>query len=285
MPKHYDATLKQILEDCGPDWGAWLAPLLGLPPGPLIPLDPEVSTVQVAADKVFRLPGKAGLLHLEVQSSWDRGLPDRVLEYNIYLNRCYGGPVHSVAILLRRDANASTITGRVARNRHDGQTFLTFDYEVVRVWDLRADDLLNGGLGTVPLGLLTDEARMRLPELVGRLTDRASREIPEPQARARFLAGSSILMGLRYDAELIKSLFSGVQEMEESSVYQALIRRGQEVGQVEGLKVSLMDLLEEKFGPMSPELRARILLSRDTAKLQAAIRQVLTITSPAELVL
>ena len=85
--------------------------------------------------------------------------------------------------------------------------------------------------------------------------------------------------------------------MEESSVYQALIRRGVEKGRIEGrvegevegelkaLRLTLVRLVEQKFGGISPELEARIRETTDAAKLQAAIPQLLTITSPAELVL
>lgn len=289
MAKQYDATLKQILDDYSPDWVAWLSPGLGLPLGPLVALDPEISTVQVAADKVFRLPAGAGVLHLEVQSSWDGDLPDRMLEYNVYLHGRDGGPVHSVAILLRREANATAITGQLVRHRHDGRPFLTFEYAVVRVWELTAEQLLTGGLGTAPLGLLTDDAQEHLPALVRRLADRAASEIAEPQARDRFLAGSSILLGLRYDSGVAQALFAGVQGMEESSVYQMLVQRGVEKGRAEGrveeLHLTLRTLLEQKFGGIAPELESRVQQTADTDKLRAAIRQVLTIQSPADLVL
>jgi predicted transposase YdaD len=293
MAKQFDSTLKQILDDYAPDLIAWLARLYRYPDGPIVTLNPEIDTVQVAADKVFRFPGDTGLLHLEIQSSWDGELPDRMLEYNVFLHRRERVPVRSVAILLRRDANASTVTGQLIRRLVDGSLVLHFEYAVVRVWELSADELLSAGLGLAPLGLLTDDARPRLKDLVRQFAARVEREVPDIQMQSRLLAGSSILLGLRYDKNEIDSLFIGVQKMKESSVYRALIDEGkiegkiegQIEGKIEGQRLALVALLEQKFGGIAPELETRIQNTADAAKLQAAIRQVLAIQSPAELVL
>ena len=84
MAGSFDATLKQLLDACAPDWVGWLAPLVGLPTSVMADaLDADLSTVQPTADKVFQLrPPASGLLHLEPQSSWDGGFPDRLLLYN-----------------------------------------------------------------------------------------------------------------------------------------------------------------------------------------------------------
>lgn len=208
-----------------------------------------------------------------------------MLEYNVFLHRRERVPVRSVALLLRRDANASAVTGQLIRRLVDGSLVLHFEYAVVRVWELPADELLSAGLGLAPLGLLTDDARPRLKELVHRFAERVEREVPDLQMQSRLLASSSILLGLRYDKEEIDSLFVGVQKMKESSVYRALIDEGELKGELKTLRVTLIALLEQKFGGIAPELEARIQNTADAAKLQVAIRQVLAIQSPAELVL
>ena len=98
------------------------------------------------------------------------------------------------------------------------------------------------------------------------MADRAANEIAEPQARDRFLASSSILLGLRYDSGVAQAMFAGVQGMEESSVYQMLVQRGLEKGRVEGriegrveeLHLTLRTLLAQKFGRVAPELPGTI---------------------------
>ena len=71
MSQHYDSTLKHVLEAYAADWVGWLAPRLGLPATTSVEesLDVDLSTVQVIADKAFRLgPPASGLLHIEPQA-------------------------------------------------------------------------------------------------------------------------------------------------------------------------------------------------------------------------
>lgn len=202
---HAEAIARRLC----PDWVQWIAPLIGLPASVVAdPLDPELSTVQPVADKVFRLrEPDAGLLHLEPQSSWDGSLPDRILLYNVLLESRYGGPVHSVALLLRRQANTSDLTGSLVRRFADGREYLRFAYSVVRVWELSAESLLAGGLGAAPLALLTDDAAPRLAEVVSRFADRVEREAPAPADASLLLSCAFILLGLRYDAGVARALW------------------------------------------------------------------------------
>lgn len=289
MAKPFDATLKQILEDYGPDWAAWLSALFDLPPGPLEAVDTDLSTIQPMADKVFRLPGAAGLLHLELQSSWGGELPDRVHVYNALLHERHGGPVRSVVILLRPEANARALTGTLLHHGADGVEYLRFRYDVIRVWELSADQLLSSGLGTAPLGLLTDDAESRLPELVQQFTDRVLREVPPGELQNRLLSASYILLGLRYDVEVYGPLFDGVQNMRESSGYQAILNEGraegETLGEIKGVRLSLVTLLESRFGSVPKAIQDRIQAASDLAKLRAALTQVLAIARPEDLAL
>lgn len=71
----------------------------------------------------------------------------------------------------------------------------------------------------------------------------------------------------------------GIQKMRESSTYQAILSEGS----VHARQEDLLALLQERFAAVPPELEARIRATTDLARLQAAIRQVLHIKSPAEL--
>ena len=295
MAKPFDAILKQILDDYSPDLVVWLAPRFGLPPGRPEPIDPDLSTVQPTADKVFRLAGDAGLIHLELQSTWGGSLPDRIFLYNALLNNRYGVPVRSVAILLRPDAEAKSLTGVLERRHVNGHRYLSFEYDVIRIWELSADELMSGGLGIAPLGLLTNDAASKLPELVRRLAERVRNEVSDETMRDRMLASSYILMGLRYDESVIESLFRGVQEMEESSTYRAILRKGLErgltegrvegrvegrnEGRVEGLQLSLIAFLEQRFGSIPIDLEESIHATADESRLKAAIRQLPSLAS------
>lgn len=61
--------------------------------------------------------------------------------------------------------------------------------------------------------------------------------------------------------------------------------QGVDVGRLEGLRLSLVMLLEQKFGRVPAELDTRIQTTTDSARLQAAVRQLLTIQAIDDLIL
>jgi hypothetical protein len=268
----------------------------------------DLSTVQPAADKVFRLrPPATGLLHLEPQSSWDGGFASRLLLYNVLLEDRHGGPVYTVALLLRREALAGGLTGKVIRTTESGEEYLRFAYTIVKVWELSADLLLAGGLGAVPLALLTDDAEPRLPRVVERFAARVVAESPTPAEASLLLSCGFILMGLRYDKAVARMLFQGVQRMRESSTYQAILEEGRDEGRtegraegliegrtegriegrtegrIEGLQNAILALLKERFRTVPPAVEARVRATTDLATLQSALTRVLHIAAPDEL--
>lgn len=285
MAGPFDATMKQLMDAFAADWVGVLAPWVGLPPTVGVePLDPELSTVQPAADKVFRLlPPAAGLLHLESQSSWDGDLPSRLLLYNVLLEYRYGGPVYTLALLLRPEANSPQFSGTLIRSFTGGAEYLRFGYAVVRVWELSADALLTTGLGTTPLALLTDDAAPRLPELVKRFAERVEREEPSTERASQLLSAGFILLGLRYDKAVARTLFAGVQKMRESSTYQAILEEGRTEGELRVHRANLLKVLQRRFGTVPPEVEARIRAATDPARLENAFDQAFTITSPDQL--
>ena len=210
MAKQYDSTLKTLLDDYAIDWIDWLAPRLGLPSTiDVEPLDVNLTTVQVEADKVFRLKHPAtGLLHIEPQTGHDLTLPDRIQLYSLLLEREYGGPVYSVALLLHQRADTTTITGLIQRRYSDGQIYHEFRYHVIRVWELELEPLMTGPLGAIPLALLTNQAFGRLPELVDRIDERLQAEAIGEAARRRLLTSCYILSGMRYDDGDVHTAFA-----------------------------------------------------------------------------
>lgn len=295
MTKPFDATMKQLLDAFGADWVIALAPWLGLPPGlELDPLDVDLSTVQLSADKVFRLrPPSLGILHIEPQSSHDGELPDRMLEYNAALHRRYGGPVYSVAVLLRPEANATALTGELVRQFPDGRVYLRFAYAVVRVWQLPLESLLAGAIGSLPLALLTDAAAGHLREVVDRIDSRLRDEQVPDMVRVLLHTCGYILLGMRYDDSEIQPAFVGIEGMKESTTYQAILREGVQLGRQEGrqegtlrtLQESLRRVLRKRFVAIPNELDARIAQTADPAKLEDALLQSISIEKPEDLTL
>jgi len=287
VAKAFDATMKQLLDEFGSDWAGWIAPRIGLPANVGVdPLDVDLSTVQFAADKVFRLlPPAEGLLHLEPQSSWDGDLADRMHIYSALLYDRYKVPVYSVALLLRKDANAANLTGRLSRVHTDGREYLRFEYDVIRIWELPCEPLMAGSSGTLPLALLTDEANGRLPELVARLDNRLRAEKATEKERKLLLTSSYILLGLRYNNDVIRNAFLGVQGMKESTTYQAILKEGREEGRKLALNESLiiarrdtlLAVLRDKFPEVPAALKARIESFDDADSLLKAVLRAMHI--------
>jgi predicted transposase YdaD len=225
MPLKYDATVKDLVRSYPQDWLA----ALGVP-GSARVLSADLSAVSAFADLVLHL-GDA-LLHLDFQTGPDPRLPRRALRYNVLLFDEYNLPVETVIVLLRRQADRRDLTGVVEYAVPGGRGSLTFRFQVVRLWERPAADLLAGGLGLVPLAVLgalpddvPEEAALR--DVVERLAQRLTTEAPPTEAR-KLMTASFILTGLRIPQNEASRLFAGVSAMRESSTYQAILAEGAE---------------------------------------------------------
>jgi predicted transposase YdaD len=191
-----------------------------------------------------------------------------LLLYNVLLESRYGGPVHTAAVLLRREANSPGLTGTVVRQFADGREYLRFGYAVVRVWELSAAALMAGGLGAVPLALLTDDAKAQLPALVAQFAARVTREAPTADTANLLLSCGYILLGLRYDNAVARTLFHGVQKMRESSTYQAILEEGRDEGRNEAAQLFVLRLGTKSFGPTAAAIEAAVRSINDFDRLK-----------------
>ena len=314
MAKPFDAVMKELLDAYAADWVVGLASQLGLPADvALEPIDGDLATVQRSADKVFRLKEpERGLVHLEVQSNRDGDLPGRLLTYHALLHERHGGPITSVAVLLRPSADSSKLDGILTRDDRDGTEYLRFHYRVLRVWELSGESLLRGPLGLLPLAVLTTDAKEKLPEYVTRMRLRFEETNTAKETRDLLFSCCYLLCGLLYNEDAVVNGFTGVTFMLESSTYQGILRdgrkEGMELGRKEGMELGrregkelgrqegrqeaalftkrlvLLDLLRSRFGSVPPELEARVQTQCDLDLLQTAILSTIRIASPDELV-
>ncbi len=245
MSKPYDATLKAMLEASPADWPR----LAGFPVERVEVIDADVSTVTAATDKVLRLSGEMNaIMHFDFQAGPNAGLPRRVHCYNALLEVRHGLPVHSVVVLLRPQADLRSISGRYERLFPGvADPYLSFRYQVLRVWQLPAERLLAGGLGTLPLAPIGAVTESDLPGVIDRLKEKLA------APRYRKAAGPlwtavDVLMGLRYDRALIEQLLQGVRGMKESVTYQAIVEEGVAKGELRGARRILLLSGEEQFG-------------------------------------
>ncbi len=259
MAKTYDAILKHLVEDYPT---AWLAGVGWLAAGPVRVIDADVSTVTAGADKVFRVEEAVPwIAHVELQAGPETELADRAHLYNVLLRRRHRIAVRSAIVLLRREADSPRLNGLLEHLDPSGDWERRWRYRVIRVWQLSVDALLTGEVGLLPLAPLTDDAELRLRDVIRRLDARLQKEAPG-EAGKTLESMSYWLMGLRYPREMVDELWKGVRGMEESSTYQATIEKGVEKGRREARKATLQEtvlsLATRRFGAPAPAAAAAL---------------------------
>ena len=95
----------------------------------------------------------------------------------------------------------------------------------MRIWERPVEEILAGGMATLPLAPIALVSSAQLPEVVRRMQQRFTQE-SDPADVASFWTSSFILMGLIYPTEFIKGLFQGIPAMRESATYQEILREG-----------------------------------------------------------
>lgn len=257
--KPFDVSIKDLVELAPLAWAEWLYP------GPMTGaafVDADLSTVTAAADKVLRVNRTRGdlLVNLEAESGHAGDAPDKALFYSSLLRRRHGLPVRSVVLLMRPEANATDVTGRLElrENPEDGEPYLVFRYHVVRVWQQPLETILSGPVGLLPLAPLTDEAAGGLQATVERVVARPEAETP-PGVAGKMVEAAFILMGLRYTVEVIRGVVersalvrdSGI--LKDNNFVKYLLAEGEERGVARGIRESIVRFGQDALGPAGPE--------------------------------
>ena len=258
MANPFDETLKHLVEA---EPQAWLR-YVGIEAERVEVIDADISTLTTAADKVLKvLDPDPFLVHLEFQSGDPTELGERTLFQDVILRNRHRLPVHSLLILLRKKADRPRVTGIVRyRDPISGTINLEYRYRVVRVWELPVEATLSGSLATLPLAPLTKITRAELPGVIATIKQRLEGEATQTVARELWSA-TYLLMGLKYPNELTEQLLKGMQGMEDSTTYQAILRKGKAEGKLEGERTGKLDGVREmllrigtlRFGTPTPE--------------------------------
>jgi len=243
--------------------------------------DADISTVTASADKVLRVSGggHSWLLNLEAVASHDSRVPRRLHLKSVMLEERHNLAVRSVHFLLRPEANARLITGTLKRCL-PGQrkAYNIFHYEVLRLWEFLLQPLMNGGLGTLPLTALTDEAQPQLTSVVRRIEQRLRNE-SEGQIVEKARTSLMLLLGLRYDDQTITTLGEELMNWEDSSTARMLIRRGR----LEEVRRAIVLVGEPKLGPTSETTKQRLDAVSDPTLLERLLPSIHTARSWDEL--
>ncbi len=277
MSMPFDATLKDLagIDPCG-----LLAGIDAPPTVPVRLLNVDLSTVTAATDIVFGLGEPLQeVIHLDAQSGPDPEKHRDLLAYHALLHRQYRVPVHSILLLLRREALLSRQTGSIHYAPRTGRGKMDFGYEVLRLWERPVEALLSTGLGALPLaplclmpeGLSLEEG-MRW--VITRVLERLD-EAGEPALVQRLLKATFVLGRLRLDPEQLQILVRGVQVMGEFDILEFL--------NAQGMQRTLLHLGRKKFG--EPDEATRLALGdiTDLDRLDRLSERLLEVASWQEL--
>ena len=265
MSKPYDATSKFMTEMRPEDWLTFL----GLPVFPVEIIDADLSTVTTAADKIIKVndPDDPYCLHLDFQSSYDGQIDLRTLSYNVLAELRLQLRIVSVVIALSPRVISVRVTGGVYRNH--ALTQLDFNYALVKVWEIPAENFINSGIALMPLAPLSKIEKQELPGLIQRMKESVEAELNETEASS-FWTATKIFMGLKFDAAYVDTLMEGVRNMRESTTYQAILKEGAEEARLEGRiegriegeikgELRLFKLIASKrFGAISEETERKL---------------------------
>ncbi len=284
----FDVTMKNLVERSPSAWlrfvGVYSTDAELLEDEDIASLDTDLTTVTTTCDKVFRVSSPSPfLLHIEFESE-GRNVPARVHRYGVLLDYKYDPPVQSVVVLLRPEADRPEITGRVERFRSDGRRYLYFEYDVVRVWEIPVEQILEGEIGILPLAPISAVSEADLPAVLRRMEERVDVELVSDE-RDDFWTCTYLMMGLRYNREKSVNLLKGVVHMTNSTTYMAILEegeaRGVALGEINGRLLEGRRLIlrqgRKRFGAPSAEILAQVASVKTVDELEILAERLLDV--------
>lgn len=272
----FDAALKYSIAAHPADWGR----LLGVPDGVLVEaVDTDLSTVSQSVDKLLRVGAQPeSLIHVEFQGWSDPEFDERMLLYHCSIRRREKLPVHSVAFVLRPTAWSRENLGGIRHESVYPGCRLDFAYQVIKVWEQPPQIFLNAGLGVLPLAPLANVSEESLPAVVESMSERL-REANRADA-AELWTATHLLMGLKYETDLIELMLRKVRSiMQESVTYQAIRREGILIGS----QNAILRQGTERFGEPEDSIRDRVHSITSPDALDDLLVRLLSVSSWDEL--
>lgn len=190
-------------------------------------------------------------------------------------------PVRSVLVLLRPKADAPNLTGQLAYGTGRGR--VEFGYEVVRLWQQPAADLLRADVSALPLATLGQlPAGQPSPDALRSVVEEIQRRLKHEASHAesvRLMTAAYILTGLRVKKTDLASIYRGVGLMTESTAYDEAV----EEGEVKRSHRLVLRLGRKRFGDPDAATERELRSIRDLDRLERLADAILSAASWAEL--
>jgi hypothetical protein len=286
MAMTFDATLKDLGRECP---NGVLAEFDQPPTLPVKLLNVDLSTVTKTADLVLGLGEPLEeIVHVEFQSSAAAWKHADLVAYNALLFDQHHVPVHTILVLLRPQAAHANLGGRVRYSPRPGRGRMDFAYQVVRLWERPAEQLLGGELGLAPLamlGQLPEDTKVEggLSAVAQRLVERLTKEA-EPARATKLLTSALLLTGLRVNRHVALNIFRGVHMLEESDTYLMILEQGEERGEQRARRGDVLLVGEKRLGIANQSVRDRLATVTDLERLKRMVCNAVTADSWQEIV-
>lgn len=221
----FDRTLKQITAHAA----RGLMELAGaLPPGSevvLHPIEREIAGPALRADQLFRYTdGGEWVAHFEFESRLTAVMPGRIVRYQKVIRLEYPDvEVNSVVFVLR--PGGCPEAGAYQHREGRISPVVEVRYQLVRVWELDAADLLQrGDPALLPIAVLMKTTHDQLHEIARRVAG-------DPKGAGQFAA----LAALRYDKGQIEQILGGHPMIPKSILKESwLVQEVMEESRLEG---------------------------------------------------
>lgn len=256
----YDQTLKRLLTQAHDGFLALLVPQARW----LSERSPELPANRRQADLVWEVAlndGERVLLHVELQTSADPAIGERLAEYAIRLWRREHLPVRSVVVYLRESGQVGDAPFVIGRG--GGEEGLRYRFDVVRLWQESPERVLAlPEVGLWPLAaLMAGDAVATTAAVAERIAQSAL-----PRAERSELTGLlAILAGMRLSRQVVEDVLRSnamIRDLLENNSFVDLMRdegraKGRQEGRQEGKQEMAREMaqamLESRFGPLQPD--------------------------------
>ncbi len=276
-----DNISKFLIEQYSTDFAAWL---LG-ERITLTTINPtELNVEPIRADSVMLLQSSQVILHTEFQTVGDETIPFRMADYYLRLKRKFlEQDIQQVVIYLKQTSS------QLVRQTSYQTPVMTHQFRVIRLWEEPVEVFLSTP-GLLPYAVLSQASNK---ESVLAQVVRELEQIIDPTEQSNLAAATSILAGLQLNEQTIRRLMRS-PVMRESTMYQSILREGEERGLEQGLELGLIEgrtaegkslvlkQLTRKLGSLSPELTVMV-SDLSLERLEALGEDLLDFTSTADL--
>ena len=220
------------------------------------------------------------ILLIEFQTAWVAEMPERMAGYSWRLFERYHLGVYPVVVVLRSGGRLQNEW----RMQVLGREMAWWRFEVIPVWEAESQEVVAQKLaGIYPLLPLMQWEGKSAEEILEESQRLILEEIEDREERADAYVALRVLSGIKYPLEFVHQILRRKEIMLESPVYQEILEEGRvaglKEGQEEGLRESVLEVLEVRFGVVPLDVREQVRQIRGKETLQGLLRRVAVVES------